>query len=152
MTHEYIIILLRDSIIYSADDILYMYLICPSGLMEVLYSAFAKGEYKSKYWQVKGDTHVFKYLWEDATYIYSEKKVGFKKYAELNLMTKDKVYRFEIKEMTKMVNQETGLLENLNLDVTEVTQHADGSFFLTMYKVEEDVYNMNKRLVVKDED
>ena len=132
-----------------------MYLVCPSGLMDVLYSAFAKSEYKSKYWQMKDNTHVFKYQWEDATYIYSEKKNGFKKYAELNLMTKDKVYRFEITQMDKMVNVDTGLIENLNLDVTEVKEHTNGSFFLTMYGVEEKVYylnNLKKKKSDEDED
>ena len=129
-----------------------MYLICPSGLMEVLYSAFAKSEYKSQYWITKGDTHIFKYVWEDATYIYSEKKVKFQKFATLDLMTKTRTYKFQISQMEKIVNQETGLLETLDLEVVEVNDNKSGSFFMSMYDKEQKVYDMNHLKRFWDED
>ena len=131
-----------------------MYLICPSGLMEVLYSAFANNEYKSPYWQEKNGMHVFKYVWDDATYIYSERKIKFQKEATLNLMTKSKTFKFQITKMEKMVNTETGLLDTLNLDVFELNEKKDGSFFMCMYDKEQKVYDMNhlKKSVMLNED
>ena len=152
MTYTYLTIRLRDKLIYAKYIPFTMYLICPSGLMEVLYSAFAKSEYISHYWSEKEGMHIFRYVWEDATFIYSEKKVKFQKTAILNLMTKTKTYRFQITKMEKIVNQETGLLEMLNLDVFEVNEKKDGSFFLSMYDKEQKVYDMNHLKRVWNED
>jgi hypothetical protein len=120
--------------------------------MEVLYSAFAKSEYKSHYWIEKEGMHIFRYVWEDATFIYSEKKVKFQKTATLDLMTKTKTYKFQITKMDKIVNQETNLLETLDIDVFEVNEKKDGSFFLSMYDKEQKVYDMNRLKRVLDED
>ena len=120
-----------------------MYLVCPSGLMDVFYSAFAKSEYKSNYWTKKDNWMAFKYDWEGTTFIYFEKKNGFQKEAKLTMMTPAKTFNFVITEMEKVVNEKTGLIELLTFKVIETFEKATGDFFLSMYETEQKVYDMN---------
>lgn len=120
-----------------------MYLVCPSGLMDVFYSAFAKSIYKSGYWTKKDQWMAFKYDWEDTTFIYFERKNGFQKEAKLTMMTPAKTFNFVITEMEKIVNEKTGLIELLTFKVIETFEKATGEFFLSMYETEQKVYDMN---------
>ena len=120
-----------------------MYLACPSGLLDVLYSAFADNEYKSIYWTKKDDMMVLKYDWEDATYLYTEKKAEFRKEVRLSIQTTAKTFNFQILGMEKSVNPKTGLTEMLTFDMIETTQNVKGTFFIATYELEEKVYKMN---------
>ena len=120
-----------------------MYLMCPSGLLEVLYSAIAEEKYLSKYWSEKDRAKVLKYQWGDTTYLCICKKDGFKRFVNLKMMTPGKLFDFEVTAVEKSVDPQTGLWDMLIIYVVEPTTKEGVSFVLLPYEKDKDIYWMN---------
>ena len=120
-----------------------MYLMCPSGLMQVFYSAIADEKYLSQYWTEKDGQKIFKYTWEDATFLYFIRKEGFLKHVTLNILTHADTFQFAVQSIEKVEDPETGLLEMITFNVIDTRNSKPGSFFLLMYDKEKEIYRMN---------
>lgn len=86
---------------------------------------------------------IMKYVWDGTTYIYSEKKVGFKKEVKFTMMTKAKTFEFQVLEMERMVDLKTHITEMLTFNIIELNEKVSGTFFLYRLDLEEEIYNMN---------
>ena len=111
--------------------------------MQVFYSAIADEKYLSQYWTEKDGQKIFKYTWEDATFLYFIRKEGFLKHVTLNILTHADTFQFAVQSIEKVEDPETGLLEMITFNVIDTRNSKPGSFFLLMYDKEKEIYRMN---------
>lgn len=157
ITYEYLTIPIarKDNYKYSDEIYTSMYQMCPSGVLDVLYSAFAKNEYKSKYWTKKDDTMIFKYDMGDVTYIYSEKKIEFRKDVRFSIMSANKTFDFTILQMEAMWDpKKENMYDMVTFEGFENSTKEKGTFFLAKYDLEDKIYQMNhlKRSEILNDD
>ena len=144
--YEYITIFIDMRLRYLYLDVIFlsMYQMCPAGLLDVFYSAVADDQYKSPYWVEKDGVKILKYSWMDGvTYIYSVKKVDFKKEVKLTIMSRTVTFNFDVLSVEKMMDKNNDHIEMLTFRFNDAEKGEVEKIFIAAYELEEKIYLMN---------